>query len=147
MSVKEIIPGLWLGDKNISINRQFFKDNSIDIVINCSKDLPFINLEIEKVRLKVHDNLEKDEIISMYNLLEYTTKYINDNLLLCKNILIHCYAGKQRSATLVVAYIMKYGKMNLYKTIELLKTKKKNVFTPSINFIEALKLYNKDINI
>ena len=124
MSVKEIIPGLWLGDKNISINRQFYKDNNIEIVINCSKDLPFINLEVEKVRLKVHDNLEKDEIISMYNLLEYTTKYINDNLLLCKNILIHCYAGKQRSATLVVAYIMKYGKMNLYKTIELVKSKK-----------------------
>ena len=147
MSVKEIIPGLWLGDKNISMNRQFFKDNNIEIVINCSKDLPFINLEVEKVRLKVHDNLQKDEIISMYNLLEYTTKYINDNLLLCKNILVHCYAGKQRSATLVVAYIMTYGKMNLYKTIELVKSKKTNIFTPSINFNEALKLYNKDINI
>ena len=61
MKVKEIIPGLWLGDKNIALNKDFYKDNSIDIVINCSKDLPFINLDIEKVRLKIHDNLEKEE--------------------------------------------------------------------------------------
>tara|TARA_B100001094_G_C18097985_1_gene754078 strand:- start:779 stop:1222 length:444 start_codon:yes stop_codon:yes gene_type:complete len=147
MSVKEIIPGLWLSDKNISLNKQFFKDNQIDIVINCSKDLQFIDLDIEKVRLKIHDNLQDDEIINMYHNLDYITKYIYDNLLLCKNILVHCYAGKQRSATVIIAYLLRYSKLDLNKCIELLKYKKENVFTPSINFIDALKLYNKDINI
>lgn len=147
MSVKEIIPGLWLSDKNISLNKQFFKDNKIDIVINCSKDLQFIDLDIEKVRLKIHDNLQDDEIINMYHNLDYITKYIYDNLLLCKNILVHCYAGKQRSATVIIAYLLRYSKLDLNKCIELLKYKKENVFTPSINFIDALKLYNKDINI
>tara|TARA_B100000131_G_C17956627_1_gene548685 strand:+ start:436 stop:879 length:444 start_codon:yes stop_codon:yes gene_type:complete len=147
MSVKEIIPGLWLSDKNISLNKQFFKDNQIDIVINCSKDLQFIDLDIEKVRLKIHDNLQDDEIINMYHNLDYITKYIYNNLLLCKNILVHCYAGKQRSATVIIAYLLRYSKLDLNKCIELLKYKKENVFTPSINFIDALKLYNKDINI
>ena len=147
MSVKEIIPGLWLSDKNISLNKQFFKDNQIDIVINCSKDLQFIDLDIEKVRLKIHDNLQDDEIINMYHNLDYITKYIYDNLSLCKNILVHCYAGKQRSATVIIAYLLRYSKLDLNKCIELLKYKKENVFTPSINFIDALKLYNKDINI
>ena len=59
----------------------FFKDNDINIVINCSKDLPFINLDVEKVRLKIHDNLENEEIINMYNNLNYITKYINDNMI------------------------------------------------------------------
>jgi len=147
MSIKEIIPGLWLGNKNICVHKQFFKDNNIEIVINCSKDIPFIELDVEKVRLKINDDLEKDEIINMYQNLDYITDYINKNLLLCKNILVHCYAGKQRSATVIVAYLMRYGKMNLYKTMELIKSKKKDVFTPTCNFIEALKLYNKDINI
>jgi len=147
MKVKEIIPGLWLGDKNIALNKDFYKDNSIDIVINCSKDLPFINLDIEKVRLKIHDNLEKEEIINMYHNLDYITNYMYENILLCKNILVHCYAGKQRSATIVLAYILRYSNLKLEKAVELLKYKKTDVFTPTINFIEALKLYNKDINI
>ena len=147
MKVKEIIPGLWLGDKDISMNKQFFKDNDINIVINCSKDLPFINLDVEKVRLKIHDNLENEEIINMYNNLNYITKYINDNLLLCRNILVHCYAGKQRSATIIISYLLKYGKMNLEKSIDLLKSKKNDVFIPKNNFIYSLKLYNKHISI
>ena len=147
MTVKEIIPGLWLGDKNISLNTKFYKDNQIDIVINCSKTLDFINLDIEKVRLKVHDNLKDEEIINMYNNYDYITEYIYNNLRLFKNILVHCYAGKQRSASVIIAYLLRYSKMDLNKCIELLKYKKEDVFTPSINFIEALKLYSKDINI
>lgn len=147
MKVKEIIPGLWLGDKEISENIQFYKDNEIDIVINCSTDLPFIYLDIEKVRLKVNDNLKNEEIIKMYENLDYITKYINDNLLLCKNILVHCYAGKQRSATIIIAYLLKYGRFNLESSIKLLKSKKEDVFSPTINFINSLKQYNKDISI
>ena len=147
MKVKEIIPGLWLGDKDISMNKQFFKDNDINIVINCSKDLPFINLDIEKVRLKIHDNLENEEIINMYNNLNYITKYINDNLLLCRNILVHCYAGKQRSATVIAAYLLLYGRMKLEMVIDLIKCKKSDVFTPTTNFISSLKLFSKDITI
>ena len=147
MKVKEIIPGLWLGDKDISMNKQFFKDNDINIVINCSKDLPFINLDIEKVRLKIHDNLENEEIINMYNNLNYITKYINDNLLLCRNILVHCYAGKQRSATIIAAYLLLYGRMKLEMVIDLIKCKKSDVFTPTTNFISSLKLFSKDITI
>ncbi len=147
MKVKEIIPGLWLGDKDISMNKQFFKDNDINIVINCSKDLPFINLDVEKVRLKIHDNLENEEIINMYNNLNYITKYINDNLLLCRNILVHCYAGKQRSATVIAAYLLLYGRMKLEMVIDLIKCKKSDVFTPTTNFISSLKLFSKDITI
>ena len=145
MNVREIIPGLWLGDKNISLNRQFYIDNDIDIVINCSKELPFIDIDIDKIRIKVDDNLEKTEIINMYNNFEYIVKYINDNLNLCKNILVHCYAGRQRSATIIVSYLLKYSKMNLEKVISLIKYKKEDIFYPKINFIEALKIYTKDI--
>ena len=147
MIVKEIIPGLWLGEKEISENIQFYKDNNIDIVINCSTDLPFINIDIEKLRLKVNDNLKNEEILKMYQNLNYITKYINDNLLLCKNILVHCYAGKQRSATVIIAYLIRYGNINLEKSIELLKSKKEDVFTPTINFINSLKQFYKDITI
>lgn len=139
----EILNGLWLGNIIDSKNTTFIND--IDIVINASTNIPFISNKTTNIRIKVEDNLEKDEIIKMYNYLDNITKYIYDSLISNKRIFVHCYAGKQRSATIVCAYIMKYLKLSYNETAKLMKTKRVIVFTPLSNFDSAIRLFEENI--
>ena len=40
-------------------------------------------------------------------------EFIRENIVSGKKILVHCFAGKSRSASVVIAYLMKYNNMNL----------------------------------
>lgn len=140
----EIITNLWLGNIIDSRNIEFL--NNIDIVINCSKNIPFNNEKNTQVRIKVDDNLEKQEIVNMYRYLDKITEFIHKSLIASKRIFVHCYAGKQRSATVICAYIMKYLGFSYEEATELIQKKRMIIFTPLPNFDGALKLFEININ-
>jgi len=132
-----VIPGLWLGNFHSSQNEKFLKDNQISIVINCSKNLPFTNLEnIQKIRIPVNDsNSEKDKLIMLDYFPSLFSKTIFPELKAGKSILIHCRAGIQRSATVVLCYLVTLSKNpNLENTKQFLRSKRKIVFLPWNNF-------------
>ena len=138
----EILPGLWLGDLQASIDSSFLIDKQIQCVINCTDRHPFSDdpIILIKRRLSVKDNLEIEEIAKLYQSLDDLCDFIKQNLPMY-NMLIHCYAGKQRSASILIAYLMKYRKMDLTSAIFAIKSKKPDVFEPGFNFEAALKLY------
>lgn len=144
MSANEIIPNLWIGNIKDSHDPEFMKN--IDVVINCTKDIPFFNNNKKCVRIPIEDNLEKIEIANMYKYLDKITEYIHTNLKNGKRVLVHCFAGKQRSATVVAAYLMRYTGFNKNQVSELLKTKRIIIFEPLCNFDSALKVYEQKIN-
>ena len=39
----EIIPRLWLGNINASQDNDFIQREGIDVIFNCTKDLPFLD--------------------------------------------------------------------------------------------------------
>lgn len=145
MSVCEILPNLWLGNIKCAQNKLFFDTNDIDIVFNCSKDIPFYSNYTKNVRISVNDDLTESEIHRFYFYLSKACDLINENLLDNKNILVHCYAGKQRSAGIIAAYLMKYADMNYNDAIQSIKSKRFIAFTPSVNFEKALRKFENDL--
>lgn len=127
--VNLIYPRLWLGNINISKDISFIKDNQIDVIVNCTPDIPFIELEnengIEKIRIPVEDSLLEKDIILMEEYMKSVIPQLIEHYKNNKKILIHCYAGKQRSAILMAALLFKLHQndqnLNLIKTNE--KTK------------------------
>ena len=69
--------------------------------------------------------------------LPFLNKFLSKN----KNVLVHCYAGKQRSACVISAYLLKYTHMTPKDTILAIKSKRLITFTPKINFDKAIKKY------
>ena len=109
----EIMPGLWIGNHIAASTHNFYIENSISCVINCTKELDFLTnkSELTTVRIPVDDDLSEKQVELLYLYLWKITKYIHQKLSQYKNILVHCYAGVQRSATIVCAYMMRYGKL------------------------------------
>ena len=83
------------------------KDRIKDLSIACN------NLKIYKPLLVTDSGLAKSKIVTD----------VLDNL---KNngILVHCYAGKQRSACVIVGYLMKYGNLSMKNAILAVKSKR-----------------------
>jgi len=112
ISVDQIIPRLWLGNYKAALNNNFISQNKIDLIINCTPNIPFIhNLnnkykDLETFRIPVYDSLLEKDIILMEQYFKIIIplllrKYTIEK----KNILIHCHAGKQRSAILTAALL------------------------------------------
>ena len=140
----KIMNNIYLGNFNDSMNNDFIND--FNLIINCSKDLPFnnnINNNIKKIRISINDDLSKQSNIDLYNYLNYITnvmhQYTNNN----KKIFVYCYAGKQRSPSVIAAYLIKYYKFSTYEAINFIKQKKNNTFIPKVNFYNSLNNFNK----
>jgi len=70
--------------------------------------------------------------------------YIHEILSSNKKILVHCFAGKSRSTTIMIAYFIKYCKMTTEEALDVIK-KKRPVVQPNLGFIKQLKDYEKSL--
>ena len=139
----EILPNLWIG--NIDILKYKEKLN-IDYIINCSKDLHFLG-KYNNYKDGIKNNLEKYEIIKMYEYLSETTEYIYKNLLNNKKVLVVCDTSNQKSASVIAAFIIKYGIMDLNSTIKSIRSKHNSAFYPSIDYINSLEMFESKIKL
>jgi protein-tyrosine phosphatase len=73
---------------------------------------------------------------------EKTNKFIEEAFSENGKILIHCQAGRSRSATILAAYIIKTFGMPVDITINLIKSKR-NIIEPNSEFINQLREYYK----
>ena len=61
----EIVPGIWLGDRNAAKDDKWLNQNNITVVFNATKDLPFAICIKKQYRIPVDDNLQPEEIRNM----------------------------------------------------------------------------------
>lgn len=142
MPANEIIQGLWLGDASAAQDPDFIKRNNIGAIINCTKDVP-ISFPVEHMRLNVDDNLNPLEIQNMCLLIQHASSFLFKNHVLDrKNVLVHCAAGIQRSATVVAYYLAQHYKMSMADAIGLIVQKRPVAFFggKTFNFGKCLGL-------
>jgi len=107
ISVDQILPRLWLGNAKAALDIDFIYKNKIDLIINCTPNTPFIsNVGIETFRIPVYDSLLEKDILLMEQYFKiFIPLLLRKYTIEKKNILIHCQAGKQRSAILTAALL------------------------------------------
>jgi dual specificity MAP kinase phosphatase len=143
-----ILPGLWLGNGKASMNEDFLKKNSINVVFNCTKDLPFQSSIRKRYRVPVHDNLKSEEIRNM-ELWSFEIVYKLSKEHKKGNVLVHCYAGMQRSAAVVAMYLIATQRMKKEDAINFIRQKRSIAFSPFVNFDKAIQgfqnAYEKEV--
>ena len=139
----EIIPNLWLGSRLAPINQQLIKDNNIKLIINCTKDIDYyVDPNVQTIRLAINDlnTDEANQILreSIDSLTFLIDLYLKNNM----GVLVHCYAGVQRSATVVLCYLIKYKHLQLQMAKTIMKDKRSIVFFPYPTFDNFINKYS-----
>ena len=141
----EIISDLWIGSLLTGNNYNFQELNNISCLVSCTKDLNFLG-KYKEFNVTIKNNMELYEIDKMFKYLIEVTEFINENLLNNKSVLIYCEDGIQKSPTIALAYLMRYGKMSYENSLKSIKSKKKNAFQHNVDFIYAINKFKKYIN-
>lgn len=142
-SCNEILPRLYLGDICIAINREEITRLGITDMITIEiKPLQASDLASSIKRylyINVMDH-PKQDILSHF---ATSNEFIETALKVPSNkVYVHCVAGISRSATLVIAYVMKTRSMNYNEAFDLVYQKRR-VIEPNEGFVRQLYLYHK----
>jgi len=145
----EIVPGIWLGNRRAALNDKWLKEKNITVVFNASKDIPFSPRIQKQYRIPVDDNLQPEEIRNMTLWSHETVYKVMKEHNEGKTILIHCFAGMQRSAAIVGMYLIAKKGMTWNQVISYIQSIRPIAFKPQANFKESLiafdKSYHEDI--
>jgi hypothetical protein len=123
----EIISGLWISDINGSLDNKFLKDNDISILINCTLNYGFPDLNLKKLRIPLSNNLtpSKDLLLLKKNK-DKIINYIFENIEF-SNILIYCYDGLLISPLIVSLFLIEKGEISKDNIRSILKSKNNNI--------------------
>jgi protein-tyrosine phosphatase len=128
-----IIDNIYLGSAFNAASYQTLKNLNIKHIINVTQEItPYFKQynDFDYKIYKLYDN--NDDNINIY--LDDSYNYIEN---CSNNILIHCYMGSSRSATIVIHYLMKKYNMTLEQSIIFVK-EKRNIINLTEKFKEEL---------
>jgi hypothetical protein len=136
----EIIPGLWLGNKAASVDKAFLTQHNINVIFNCTKDLPFVkDMNLKFYRVPVDDNLEDAEIRNLELWAYELAVKIARERAAGNRILIHCFAGVQRSAATTAIFLISSYRCTTDEAIAYIRSKRPVAFFGNANFYRAIK--------
>ena len=128
---------LYLGSVGAAYNLQILKSLNISHILSVCECLPpkFPGEFTYKV-IAVTD----EPSTRLSNHFKDATDFMRSVIQEGKNVLVHCFAGVSRSATIVAAYLIKYHKMETTAAIAFIKTKRPWI-NPNYGFQAQLKRY------
>lgn len=138
----EILPGLWLGNKAASQDIEFLRGNQITAIFNCTKDIPFkqgVNPAMHQYRIPLDDNMQADELRNLEHWSWEVAYKIAKERSAGNRILVHCYAGMQRSAASIAIYLIATYRCTTDEAIVFLKQKRPVAFFGNVNFYQSIK--------
>jgi len=142
----EIIPRIWLGNVRASTDQDFIKKNNIQVVFNCTKDLPFSPLIPIKYRVPVDDNLREEEIRNLELWSPEITHKLMTEYHKGYNILVHCMAGMQRSAACVAFLLIAVEGMHGLDAMQFIKQRRPIAFHPNANFGRSIDYFDREFH-
>ena len=137
----QIIPRVWLGDKNASLDAEFLRRNNITVVFNCTKDLPFHSGVPTQYRVPVDDNLKAVELHNMGTWAPEIVFKILSEYKKGRTILIHCYAGMQRSAAVVAMLLLVLTNKTPDEVVGYIRSRRAVAFFTGINFDPSIRRF------
>lgn len=132
----QILPHLYLGCRKVATCLPGLRESKVNRILNVTSTIPnhFQNMEgfIYK-QIAVEDNLDVD----LTQHLAGAFQFIEEARACQEKVLVHCHAGKSRSVTVILAYLMKYYSHTFESALEYVKQRKPDI-NPNLSFVGQL---------
>ncbi|XP_035264011.1 hornerin-like [Anguilla anguilla] len=143
-ALSAILPFLFLGNERDAQDLELLLRLNIGFVVNVTTHLPLYHLATGLVRYKRLPATDS----SKQNLRQYfeeVFEFIEEAHQSGRGVLVHCQAGVSRSATIVIAYLMKHTLMTMTDAYKYVKSRRP-VVSPNLNFMGQLLEFERDLN-
>lgn len=135
-----IIPGLWLGSLEAARNRHFLIRHGVTHVLSILEcECSFYPGLFQYKHISAKDHSDQD----LTSVFEDAAAFIDEGIAR-GGVVVHCVMGISRSASLVIAYVMRTKKMSYKDAYELVK-KQREVIYPNDGFKGQLLKYEESI--
>ena len=133
--ITKITDNIFLGNMNGASDINALKSNNIHYIINCTKNIPnYFEQDFKYLRIPIDDTFGQ----SIEKYFDVSYNFINNNN--AHNIFIHCHAGISRSATILIAYLMRKNNIDCNSALNIVKNKR-SIINPNTEFMKALYNY------
>lgn len=138
--MSKILDYLYLGSYYDSTNSDFLESENIKTIINLAIEKNHVNMYpgIRYYKLGIEDSFDQN----ILNAIEKCHDLINENKK-NGNVLVNCYAGKSRSASCVIAHLIKEYNHS-YNDAYLFVKNKRPLIEPNQNFKNQLIKYENE---
>ncbi|XP_018427609.1 PREDICTED: dual specificity protein phosphatase 10 [Nanorana parkeri] len=139
-----ILPFLFLGNEHDAQDLEKMQRMNIGYIVNVTTHLPLYHYEkgtFNYKRLPATDSNKQN----LRQYFEEAFEFIEEAHQCGKGLLIHCQAGVSRSATIVIAYLMKHTRMTMTDAYKFVKGKRP-IISPNLNFMGQLLEFEEDLN-
>ena len=138
--IDKIGSNLYIGNVHAAMNVDLLCQYNITHIVNVTVDKSnfFENKGYVYHRIPIED--QRNEANNLKSMLPDALKFIDENVKMGNNVLIHCNAGTSRSATVLLAYIMYSMKISLKDAyLHVISYRTSNTYThPNIGFMSKL---------
>ncbi|CAD8133902.1 unnamed protein product [Paramecium pentaurelia] len=128
---------LFLGNKH-STSIQHLEQLQIGAILTVADDININLPNRNHLIIKAQDVPEYQICLHFNECLQFIEQNLQHT-----NVLVHCFYGASRSATIVVAYLMKTQKLKAQEALQRIKTIRK-IACPNNGFISQLENFEKE---
>ena len=136
-SYNEVVKKLYVGSASALIHKGIFA-----VIVNCTKSLVGVP---GSIRVPIDDDeSECDNLIRHLretNVLELIHTAISKG----QTVLVHCYAGVQRSCAVCACYLIRYHQMTPESAIAFIRSKREVAFDDAPTFLAAIDTFYETI--
>ncbi|CAD8058184.1 unnamed protein product [Paramecium sonneborni] len=136
----ETYGALFLSGIEAALNLQLMKQNQIGAVLTVGTELSNLKFDCEQKLIMLHDTAY-DPIRRHF---EEAIHFIDEQRKK-KNVLVHCFVGVSRSATLVIAYLMQIYNYSLQVAHQFLMNRRPQI-NPNPGFMQQLQQFDFELN-
>ncbi|XP_051952241.1 dual specificity protein phosphatase 10 [Xyrauchen texanus] len=139
-----ILPFLFLGNERDAQDLEQMQRMNIGYILNVTTHLPLFHYDqghFNYKRLPATDSNKQN----LRQYFEEAFEFIEEAHQAGRGLLIHCQAGVSRSATIVIAYLMKHTWMTMTDAYKFVKSRRP-IISPNLNFMGQLLEFEEDLN-
>lgn len=120
--VSQIVPHLYLTSLKSAEDRDILAKYSIDAILSIINFQLNVNCKesVRKYRISLRDLPHEDAL----NHFPHACEIIGHHLKLNQNVLVHCAVGVSRSASMILAYLMKHNQWTYFEALNFVRSKR-----------------------